>query len=169
MQSGGWIALLHQIPKSQHDNLAFTTIAGIEIAVQFVHRIDADYLLVRGRQTGVTDGGGFFFIPYSQILFMGFQRPVKETVIRAIYGDMSAMDSVREEAAPRAAEPEPAPVADSTPIEAEPAPAPSSGSAPRLAPSPPTSAPKSGLTNKAALLERLRARRNDPSLPSSKP
>src|SRR5262249_62405883 len=98
MQSGAWIALLHQIPKNQHDNLIFTTVAGIEIAVQAVQRIDADYILVRGRQTGVTDaGGGFFFIPYAQILYMGFQKPVRETVIRAMYGEASIPEPGQEE------------------------------------------------------------------------
>jgi hypothetical protein len=157
MQTGAWIALLHQIPKTQHDNLVFTTVAGIEIVVQAVHRIDADYILVRGRQTGVmAEGGGFFFIPYDRILFLGFQKPVKESVIRGIYGDSSTAEPVAEvvaEAPPPTAEvaaPQEAPA-----VEAVPAATPVAAA--------PTDAAKPGIGNKAELLERLRARRGEAS------
>ncbi len=136
MQTGAWIALLHQIPKNQHDNLIFTTIAGLEIAVHGIQRIEADYVLVRGRQTGTpTEGGGFYFIPYDHILFLGFQKVVKEKVIRSIYGDHSAADQSRVEA------PEPTAVAEPTAVEDQGALEPSSPGTP-VAAARPTPSPE---------------------------
>lgn len=164
MQTGAWIALLHQIPKSLHDNLVFTTTAGIEIVVQAVHRIDADYVLVRGRQTGVlAEGGGFFFIPYDRILVLGFQKKVKETVIRSIYGEQAASEPTREAPAEPAPAPSPEPTATAEAAVPETVPA----ATPVPAASPET--PKPNVANKAELLERLRARRGESGFTSVKP
>jgi hypothetical protein len=157
MQTGAWIALLHQIPKSQHDNLVFTTTAGIEIVVQAVQRIEADYVLVRGRQTGVVaEGGGFFFIPYDRILVLGFQKAVKESVIRSIYGEQVAAEPAFEPAIEPAPTP---PTAESAVVEEPPAPVPAPAATP--VPAPPPESPKPNAANKAQLLERLRARRSE--------
>ena len=164
MQTGAWIALLHQIPKSLHDNLVFTTTAGIEIVVQAVHRIDADYVLVRGRQTGVVaEGGGFFFIPYDRILVLGFQKTVKESVIRSIYGEAIASEPARAPAAESTPAPAPEPAATPEPPAAETAP--SAAPVPATPPEP----TKPNATNKAELLERLRARRGEAGISSIKP
>jgi hypothetical protein len=136
-------------------------VAGSEIVVQMVHRIEADYLLVRGRQTGLTtEGGGFFFLPYDRILFMSFQRPVKETLIRSIFGELPAGAAVREEPAKLPPEPEPA-----IPTEAQ-TPEPTADAAPAVVETSPAAPPapepsKPSLANKAELLERLRARRSE--------
>jgi hypothetical protein len=167
MQSSGWIALLHQLPKDQHDNLIFTTSAGVEIAVNAVHRIEADYVLLRGRQTGAaTESGGFYFLPYDRILFMGFQKPVKEITIRAIYGEAVSAVPTRQESPERS--PEPAQVSETAapPVEPEP-PSPTAATPEPAPPAPEPSKPNPA--NKAALLERLRARRNDPAQSFSRP
>ncbi len=164
MQGGAWIALLHQVPKTLHGNLVFTTTAGLEIAVQSVYRIDADYVLVRGRQTGVTECGGTFFIPYDRILFMGFQKPVKEAAVRAIYGEDHAMNNEPYEPTP---EPEHALIEETPVPDPEPSPAPVATS-----PSPPPPAaepPKPNVSNKVELLERLRARRSEAGPSTVKP
>jgi hypothetical protein len=158
MQSGSWTALLQQIPKTQHGNLVFTTAAGLEIAAQSIVRIDSDYVLVRGRQTGVTDGGSFFFIPYERILFVGFQKEVKESVLRAMYGDAVEAEPTTEALSESSPGDETAPMADPA-LEATPAAVPPVVVTPVPAPE----APKPPIANKAALLERLRARRNDPT------
>jgi hypothetical protein len=173
MQSGGWIALLRLIPPAQQENLIFTTTSGNEIAIQGVVRTEPDYMVVRGRLTGTTDGGGFFFLPYDQIHFVGFLKPLKEADIRAMFGEKVFQDIVRQETSPSAppppaAEPAPAPEATAAPVPPPPAKTGDSGVAPRpSAPATPESRP--GATNKAALLERLRSRRSEAGMITPSP
>jgi hypothetical protein len=173
MQSGGWIALLRLIPPAQQENLMFTTTSGIAIAIQGVVRTEPDYMVVRGRLTGTIDGGGFFFLPYDQIHFLGFQKPLKEADIRAMFGEKAFQEIVRQDAAaeapPSAAEPV---AAAEVPVAPPPPPAPvktgSSGVPPRpSAPAGPEARPVA--TNKAALLERLRSRRSESGMISPSP
>jgi hypothetical protein len=162
MQSGDWIALFHRIPRGEHDNLAVTTIAGVEIAVQTILRVEPAYVLVRGRQTGVTDCGGFFFVPYAQILFLGFQKPVNEAVLRAMYGERRADEAL-------ATAPPPSPVEPAAAAEVSAPPAPAQPAAPAATAPAAPAANKSGVMNKAALLERLRSRRSEPGAQPSRP
>jgi hypothetical protein len=159
MQSPTWIALFQRIPVEQRGNLLVITANKDEIAVQEITRLEAEFMTIRGRLTGVAEvGGGFYFVPYDQIVYVGFQRPVKEADIRKMY-------DVGEDGLAAF----PAPVAPATP---EPVGAVPAGELPPLTPEP--EAPKSGErpvgSAKAALLERLRARRsgNDPNKPPSK-
>src|SRR5262249_19085596 len=137
MQSGGWIALLRLVPPAQQENLLMITTSGIEIAIQGVIRTEPDYMVVRGRQTGTTDGGGFFFLPYDQIHLLGFVRPLKEADIRAMFGEKVFQDIIRQETgaeAPLPAE-EPAPSAE-VPAPPVPAPPPAKGSDSGVGPRP---------------------------------
>jgi hypothetical protein len=160
MQNSGWNELLRLIPASQHNNLVLTTSSGIEIALQSLVRLEKEFVVVRGRQTGTTDGGGFFFVPYDQVDFLGFQNPIPETEVRAMFGEL-----VTETTASEALPPETRPTVQKespTPTPAEPAAAPVAAP-PTPRPNVPQPAPArpAGATNKAALLERLRARRSD--------
>jgi hypothetical protein len=150
MQSPTWIALFQRLSVDQQANLLIVTSIQDELAVQEIVRLEPEYLAIRGRKTGMAEvGGGFYFIPYNQIVYLGFQRPVKEAEIRKIYG-------AGEDGAVRltAAVPSPEPAAPLPPD--EPAP-------PAPEPPPPPEGSKSGErpvgSAKAALLERLRARR----------
>jgi hypothetical protein len=173
MQSSDWITLLRLVPPAQQENLMFTTTTGIEIVVLSILRTESEYVLVRGRQTGNPDGGNIFFIPYDRILFMGYQKPIKEGEVRALFDPQWAAThpeplTVAGPAAAAAvsppvptAEPVPvspgamptAPVGDSVPPKPAATPTPAPPPAETAAPKPVTG------TNKAALLERLRARR----------
>ena len=157
MQGSSWIALLAKIPPDQSENLLFMTSNGTAIAVKGVIRAENEYVVVRGRLTGTTEeGGGFFFVPYDQINYLGFQKLIKEAVIHSMYEGQAAPSLVPEAGAPEkatdgaAAETAPSPAHAPTP---PPVTAPTAGSAhPPAAPAAP---------GKAALLERLRARRAD--------
>jgi predicted lipid-binding transport protein (Tim44 family) len=159
MQGSSWIALLARIPPDQSENLLFMTNNGTAIAVKGVVRAENEYVVVRGRLTGTTEeGGGFFFVPYDQINYLGFQKLIKEPVILSMYEG--------EPAPSLAANARPA--ATGEPASAETAPAPSPAHAPTP---PPVTAPAAGSAHppaapgKAALLERLRARRASSDLP----
>ena len=159
MHSGGWITLLRLIPLDQQPNLTLTLLNGIEIAVQSLPRFEKDYVVVRGRQTGVAEGGSFFFVPFDQILFLGFQKAVNEAVLRAMYGETFESAAIAEGAGTPASESVPA-QAPSTPLP-EPAavPLPGGPAVPPRTPGAPDARPVN--PNKAALLERLRSRRSE--------
>ena len=161
MQGSSWMALLARIPPEQAENLLFMTNNGTAIAVKGVVRAEKEYVVVRGRLTGTTDeGGGFFFVPFDQINYVGFQRQIKETVIQAMYEGQPAA-SLAAAAAPT--------TADAKPAEVAPTPSPAQTPTP-----PPVTAPAAGSVHppgstpgKAALLERLRARRASSDMPKT--
>jgi len=162
MQGTSWIALLARIPPEQAENLLLIFNNGTGISVKGIVRAEDDYVIVRGRLLGtVEEGGGFFFVPYDQINYLGFQRLIKEAVIQSMYEGQAARSltpaaGAQEKAEGAAAgETAPSPAHAPTP---SPVTAPASGSA-----HPPTpTAP-----GKAALLERLRARRTTPDMPKT--
>jgi hypothetical protein len=146
------MTLLEKVPPEQLDNLLFITNNGTGIAVKGIVRAENEYVVVRGRLLGAAEeGGGFFFVPYDQINYVGFQKLIKEAVILSMYDGTAAparlgsppkLDGA-EAAEGTTAAPTPAPDADAT-------------GAPR-----PAAAP-----GKAALLERLRARRSSDEMPN---
>src|SRR5205823_5291756 len=147
--------LLQRIPVEQHNILAVVTTIGIEINVQDIWRMEEDYLVLRGRMAGTTDMGRVFFIPFSQINYLGFQKEVKEAQLRAMYGEGPPVEAVEvkpEAVATVSAEPEPPP-ADAVPV--PPPPPPPEANPPT---EPPKSAPQLKVPRKSGVLERLRAR-----------
>jgi len=160
MLGSSWVALLAKIPPDQADNLLFITNNGTGIAVKGIVRAESEYVIVRGRLLGTTEeGGGFFFVPYDQLNYVGFQRLIKEAVIHSMYEGQPAA-SLTAAAAPPASGEVAAP---------EGAPTPSPAHAPTP---PPVTAPAAGSVHppgttpgKAALLERLRARRASSDMP----
>jgi hypothetical protein len=149
MQSPTWIALFQRIPVDQHANLLIVTSIHDELAVQEIVGLEPEYMAIRGRKTGMAEvGGGFYLVPYNQIVYLAFQRPVKEAEIRRIYG--TGEDGAGPQpAALRSPEPAALPPEELVPLAPE--------------PTPPPEGTKSGErpvgSAKAALLERLRARR----------
>src|SRR5206468_1157898 len=85
MQAAAWVALLRRIPPEQHDVLVIVTTAGAEISIQTLFRTDAEFLVIRGRMAGTTDNGRTLIIPYDQINYLAFAKPVAETVLRSLF------------------------------------------------------------------------------------
>ena len=148
MQSSAWIALLQQVPVSYHDKLALVTVAGTEIAINSLVRLEEEYLLFRGRLSGTTDTGRAFFLPYDQINYLGFQHPIPEAELRAIYGETV-------EAAPPPAV-TPVPETEEAPVAA----ADVTASPPKQTPPPELARTplRPSVLGKNSILERLRAR-----------
>jgi hypothetical protein len=148
MQSSEWAELIKRVPEQQREILTFMTRAGTEIALQSVLRVDEHYVVARGRLSGTTDQDRTFFIPYDQIVYLGFTRPVPSSMLARMYGDETVAKAVA--AAPiqtPAAQPELPPSA-TTPAQ------------PASEPVVPESRPKSESKiriSKATLLERIRA------------
>lgn len=145
MQSSQWVTLLARIPAALHNTLVLITTVGTEVAVQDIFRLEDEYVVLRGRMSGTTDAGRVFFIPYDQVHYIGFQKPLKQEDVLALYGDAPAPPAP----APAPAEVRPAEVTEPAPqAKAEPAPPPEQAPAERP-PKPPS---------KVLLLERVRAR-----------
>ena len=146
MQSHVWTTLLRQIPAEKHDCLMIMTTSRVEINLQAVLRLDADYLAIRGRLAGSQDAGRVFFIPFNHIDYLGFQREVKEAEFQEMF---AGLDQVQAPEKPPEAVPATATPADEVT---------SSGS---------SSSGKTPLPIKSAILDRFRARGSAPGLPRS--
>jgi hypothetical protein len=90
MHEAAWVKLLRHIPPSEQSNLMLVTTGGTEIAIQGFLRIDPECLALRGRLAGSTDAGRVFFVPYSHIVYFGFQQPLKEAQFHELFGNLAA-------------------------------------------------------------------------------
>jgi hypothetical protein len=160
MQNSAWIDLFRRIPPEQHNTLAIVTSVGIEIAIQTLVRIEEHFVVIRGRLAGTTDTGRAFFIPYSQINYLGFVQEIKEPQLRALFGEAPPPADPERKATAASTEPAPAQPAAA---EATPAPAPPPEPAPAPPPppqpgAPPNPAPQLKTLRKSGVLQRLRER-----------
>src|SRR5438270_826112 len=87
MQPHDWIELFRLIPADQHSTLVLTTASGIDLNLDIILRTEPNYLVFRGRVSGITDEGRVFFLPYGQIDFFQINRTVKEVEIRRLFGE----------------------------------------------------------------------------------
>ena len=90
MQTRSWMKLLQRIPSEQHDILVLLTSIGVEINLQRIMRMEDEFLVVRGRLAGTTDTGRVFFIPYSQINYLGFNKDISEAQLQGLFSELCA-------------------------------------------------------------------------------
>jgi hypothetical protein len=151
MQNTAWMALWRKIPPDKHDHLMVVTAVGTEIAVQNLLRIEEDFIVVRGRLAGSSDSGRVFFLPYSQIDYAGFQKPLREEEFDALFGESSASVPAPAPALP--------PVEPITPLPAsKPQPTPHTNRGGTHTDQQPRNGNRPPLPLKSDLLERLRLR-----------
>jgi hypothetical protein len=149
MHTSAWINLIRQFPQSVHNNLTFITRIGREVSVQNIFRIEADYIVLRGRLSGTTDEGRVFILPYDEVHALGFQKTMKEHEFEALFNGRDPKQAVDPKAAETAeAAGAPAPQ-EPPPKAAQPTPLPVSAPAEAKQGKPPS---------KVLLLERVRAR-----------
>ncbi len=142
MQADLWKALLRRIPPEQLDNLMVMTAQGTEVNVQALLLMEEDYMVLRGRIAGSNDGGRIFVLPYEHLDYVGFQKPLGDAELQAVFGLAPAP------AAPIPGPPEPA---------AESAPPPPAEPQPAAAAKPPAPTPAQG-TARPGLLGRVPTR-----------
>jgi hypothetical protein len=152
MQGADWVSLFQLIPAEQHNSLYLVIASGLEVAVQSILRLEASYLVLRGRPAGTTDTGRVFFVPYDNIAYLGFQNPVSEAEVRALYGEPAP------EATSETPPSEDAPPAETTEQAAPSAAAETPPSAPTPVPQTTRPSPRPSVLGKNSILERLRAR-----------
>jgi hypothetical protein len=88
MHSSAWVALLRFVPADQQNQLVLVTTGGTEIAMQCILRIDHEFMALKGRLAGSQDAGRVFFVPYSQIDYIGFAGEVKESAFHEMFGGL---------------------------------------------------------------------------------
>src|SRR5215471_4051134 len=93
MHNSAWIAFLRQLSPTVHNQLSIITRIGQELAVQQIFRIDADYLVYRGRLSGTTEEARVYVLPYDEMHVISFQKPLKEHQVDAILSgkDLAAL------------------------------------------------------------------------------
>ncbi len=158
MQSVDWIKLLRLVPPELVDNVTLITVLGIEISVQTIIQMDEQYIVLRGRMSGTNDDGKSFIVPYDQLCFLGFTRPVPEAALLRMLNSAPG-------AAPALA---PAPVVEvkAVPVEEvrkEDTEAPVPVQAEASSPGSPKNPTPTKKPNMAALLDRIRARSQQPN------
>ncbi len=92
MRSSSWAALLQHIPPEKQDDLMLVTKSGQEINVNNILRIDQEFVAFRGRLAASQDAGRLFFVPYSNIDYFGYQKPIKESDFQEMFGSFSLPD-----------------------------------------------------------------------------
>src|SRR5262249_36273004 len=83
MHASGWIDLVRTIPSELHASLTFLMQNHAEINSQNVVRLEEQFIVLRGRLAGSTDGGMIFFLPYDQITAISVNKPTKAEVAYA--------------------------------------------------------------------------------------
>jgi hypothetical protein len=141
MQADLWKVLLRRIPPEHVDNLVLMTAQGTEINVQALLCMEGDWMVLRGRIAGSNDGGRTFILPYEHLDHAGFQRPLSEAQLQAIF-------DVTPAAAVKLPGPAETTVADAPPP-AAPAPDSPASPAPRLL---------ARVPSRSKMIERLRMR-----------
>jgi hypothetical protein len=102
-----WIAMFQRLPTRLHESLAVTMSSGAEILIQRLIRMEADFLILRGRLAG-TQENRVMLLPYAQMAVISIVSPLKDAEVEAIFGGGGTLSEVAM----------PAPVEQETPAEA---------------------------------------------------
>ncbi len=86
MQGADWIALFRRFPVNLHDGLILSLTTGAEVVVQKFVKLEADYLILRGRMAGTQDNGRVTILPYSNIVTINITRRLLEAEIEGVFG-----------------------------------------------------------------------------------
>ena len=85
MQDIAYITFLRHLPPALQDGLSVKTLGGTEIALQVILRVDHEFFAFKGRLAGTQDTGRVFFIPYTQIDHLFYQKEVREEDFSAAF------------------------------------------------------------------------------------
>jgi hypothetical protein len=80
-----WREILSRIPEEQISQFVLVLSSGTEVNIGDVVRIEAKYLVIRGRQGGNVDESRGFFVPFNSITYLRWERMVRIEELRALY------------------------------------------------------------------------------------
>jgi hypothetical protein len=81
------IDLIGRIPESDHPKIQILLRTGMTITTDAFVRFEDLFLVVRGRETGQTEDGRGFFVPYEEIQCLKIDREVSLAELAALFGD----------------------------------------------------------------------------------
>jgi hypothetical protein len=84
--------IFQRLPEQLHGCVHLVLRNQFTVAVDTVARFEPHYLVLRGRETGSTDEGRGFFIPYDEIAYLRIERTVKVGELKRFYGETSYVD-----------------------------------------------------------------------------
>lgn len=86
MQNAEWITLFRQLPAEMHSKLILVQQNKSDISIDNIFRLEASYMVIRGRLGGTTETGLLFIVPYSQISTVYINREVTEDEVPSLLG-----------------------------------------------------------------------------------
>lgn len=72
-----WMTMFRGFPEAEHNRLVLVLQNGAEISIDTVFRFEPHFLILRGRVGGTIDEARGFFIPYSEMVYVRFERVMK--------------------------------------------------------------------------------------------
>ena len=84
--------IIQRLPENLHSYVNLVLRNQFAIAVDAVARFEPHYLVLRGRESGSTDEGRGFFIPYEEIAYIRIERTVKVGELKRYYGETGYLD-----------------------------------------------------------------------------
>lgn len=152
MLNSSWEAIFKSIPPELQNQYILVTASGTELAIQSLLRIEAEFVIIKGRLSGSQEQGRVFFLPFEHVDWLGTAAAIKDTDFNEVFGSLRIPTPDRRPApAEPTAEPSPPPAEQPTVVQV---PAGKSGSGQRQA-------------IRSEVLERFR--NNRPNAPASSP
>jgi len=87
MRRDDLLDILGKIPPHDLTKIVLILRFGTSITLDTVLRREDEYLVVRGREAGTNDEGRAFFVPFDDVLCVKFDRAVKVSEIKRLYGE----------------------------------------------------------------------------------
>ena len=85
MLEAGWLQIVSRIGVENLDNVSLITVTGNELVIQSVFRMEHDFMIVRARTSGTMDTGRCIVLPYAQIDFLAFNKPMSEDAVQKLF------------------------------------------------------------------------------------
>ena len=81
------VDILGRIPEVDHPKVQFVMQNGSMMSLDILVRMEATYLVMRGREAGNQDEGRAFFVPFVDISFLKIERVMTLLEMDAMYSD----------------------------------------------------------------------------------
>jgi len=88
MRRDDLLDILGKIPPHDLTKIVLILRFGTSITLDTVLRREDEYLVVRGREAGTNDEGRAFFVPFEDVLCVKFDRVVKVSEIKRLFGEV---------------------------------------------------------------------------------
>jgi hypothetical protein len=85
MLEAGWLQIVSRIGVENLDNVSLITVTGNELVIQSVFRLEHDFMIVRARTSGTMDTGRCIVLPYAQVDFLAFNKPMSEEAVQKLF------------------------------------------------------------------------------------